>query len=265
VNDLRREILTQVAAGTITAEEGAARLESLDAPTPSVTVKPASSTPPSPPVAAAGRQVKVLSQFGSAEIVGDPSVAFAVAEGPHRARQEGDTMVIEHQPLEEDDTFSFGQGGSRRIVVNGFNIQRRMLTVRMNPDLALVANVQAGNVRVQGVHGTITGEVQAGNFIASGFRGALNLMVQAGNVQASGRLDSGASKVRCEMGSVKINLEKGSSVRITTHTTLGKVAIEGEGTARAGIANSGREVTIGAGAATLQVECTMGSVKVTAD
>ena len=254
MNDPRREILTQVAAGTITAEEGAARLESLDAPAPSA-----------PVTATAVRQVKVVSQLGSAEIVGDPSVAFAVADGPHRARQEGDVMTIEHQPIDSDDTFSFRHGGSRRIVINGSDIRRRQLTVRMNPDLALVANVQAGSVRVEGVHGSITSEVQAGNFIASDIRGPLNLVVQAGNVQASGRIDSGASKVRCEMGSVKINLEKGSSVRISTRTTLGKVAIEGAGTDRAGIAPGGREVTIGSGAGTLEVECTMGSVKVTAD
>jgi hypothetical protein len=262
MKDMQREILTQVAAGTLSAEEGASRLESLDAPTPSTAVKVPSSNPP---ISAGVRQVKVLAQLGSAEIVGDPSVALAVADGPHRARQEGDTMVIEHQPIDEDDTFSFSHGGSRKIVINGLNIQRRQLTVRMNPDLALTADVQAGNVRVQGVHGPITGEVQAGNCVVSDFRGALNVVVQAGNFQASGRLDSGASKVRCEMGSVKINLEKGSSVRITTRTTMGKVAIEGPGSERAGIAQGGREVTLGSGAATLDVECTMGSVKVTAD
>jgi hypothetical protein len=252
VKNLQREILSQVAAGTITAEEGAARLESLDTPPSSVPVS-----------AAAGRQVKVVSQLGTAEIVGDPSVAFAVADGPHRARQEGDTMIIEHQPIDDNETFSFG--GSRRIVINGSSIRRRQLTVRMNPDLALVADVQAGSVRVEGVHGPITGEVQAGNFVVSDFRGALNLVVQAGNVHASGRLDSGSSKVRCEMGSVKLNLEKGSSVRVSTHTTMGKVAIEGKGGEGAGIAQGGREVTIGSGTGTLEIECTMGTVKVTAD
>jgi hypothetical protein len=260
MNDLRREILTQVATGTITAEEGAARLDSLEAPTP-----PA---PASAPVASAvtGRHVKVVSQLGSADIVGDPSVAFAVADGPHRARQEGDTMVIEHQPLDEDESFAFGPGGSRhRILINGATIQRRKLTVRMNPDLALTADVQAGNVRVDGVHGPITSEVQAGNFKVSDFRGTLDMVVQAGNVEASGRLDHGASKVRCEMGSVKINLQKGSSVRISAHTTLGKVAIEGERAELAGAGRSGRAVTIGSGAATLDIECTMGSVKVSAD
>jgi hypothetical protein len=64
------------------------------------------------------------------------------------------------------------------------------------------------------------------------------------------------------MGSVKVNLEKGSSVRITAHTTMGKVAIEGANDAEA---KSGRDVIIGSGAAALDVQCTMGSVKVTVD
>ena len=262
MNDLRREILTQVAAGTLTAEEGAARLEALEAPAP-----PTATPDPAPAVSGPkGRHVKVISQFGSAEIVGDPSVAFAIADGPHRARQDGDTIVIEHQPLDEDDSFAFGPSGARpRIVLNGMTIARRQLTVRMNPDLALTADVQAGNVRVDGVHGPITSEVQAGNFKVSDFRGPLNLVVQAGNVTASGRLDRGASKVRCEMGQVKINLEKGSSVRVTAHTTMGKIAIEGNGAELGGAGRSAREVTIGSGAGTLAIDCTMGSVKVSTD
>src|ERR1700674_1890500 len=244
MNDLRREILSQVATGALSAEEGAARLDSLDTEAPAAE-QPRPARPAGLPAGPTTRLVKVLSQFGSAEIVGDPSVAFAVAEGPHRARQEGDTMIIEHQPLDEDDSFSFGHGGSRRIVVNGFTLQRRKLTVRMNPELALIADVQAGNVRVDGVHGPIASEVQAGNCKVNDFRGTLNLVVQAGNVAATGRLDGGASKVRCEMGSVKINLEKGSSVRITARTTLGKVTCEGEATDKVSLGQTGKDVTFG--------------------
>jgi len=264
MNGSRREILSQVAAGKLTAAEGAARLDSLDA---GPAAPETATLPPAPtlPAGTGSRQVKVVSQFGSVEIVGDASVAYAVADGPHQARQDGDTMVIEHVPFDDSNNFSFGRGEQRRIVIGGFDIQRRKLTVRMNPDLSLVANVQAGNVRVVGVHGPIASEVQAGNCTLDGFRGPLNLTVQAGNISANGRLDSGASKVRCEMGSVKINLVKGSSVRITARTTLGKVAIEGEGGEQAMVGESGRDVTIGAGAATLDLECTMGNVKVYAD
>jgi hypothetical protein len=264
MKDIRREILNQVAGGTISPEEAAARLEALEEqPSPSTsTAEAAPALPAAPGVVA--RKVRVVSQFGAAEIVGDPSVAVAVADGQHRARQEGDTMVIEHRPFEETDSFTFGQSGSRKIVLNGLDWQRRKFLVRMNPDLELVAVVQAGNVRVDGVHGPITCEVQAGSCRVADFRSWLNVSVQAGDFMASGRLDQGASKVRCEMGSVKVQLEKGSSVRITARTQLGKIAIDGSGTERA-LTTGGKEVSIGGGAGTLDIDCTMGNVKIGVD
>jgi hypothetical protein len=264
MKDLQREILNQVVGGTITPEEGAARLQSLEEALP---VTPAAAPAREVLTASAGqetRRVKVVSQIGSAEIVGDPSVAFVVAEGPHRARQDGDTMVIDHAPFEENDHFTFGRD-SRRIIVNGTDFQRRKLIVRMNPRLALFASVQAGSVRIEGVQGPIDGEVQAGNCQVSGFRGPLNFVIQMGNLSASGRLEAGESKIRCEMGSVKINLEKGSSVRVTAHTTLGKVSIEGAGTSSVGLGQAARDVTVGSGAGSLDCDCTMGNVKVSVE
>jgi hypothetical protein len=261
MKDLQREILNQVASGEITAGEAAARLEALD----SAPAEPApASLPPAPTpmLGTATRVVKVISVLGSATVVGDPSVAVAVADGPHRARQDGDMLVIEHAPFDENGTFVFSGG---RHVVTGPDPQRRNLSVRMNPSLPLFANVQAGNVNVMGVRGPITAQVQAGNCRVEDFQGALDLMVQAGNVNATGRLDSGASKIRCEMGSVKMNLGKGSSVRITARSTMGKVAVDGGATTKMGSGDSIREVTIGLGAGTLDVECTMGSVKVLAE
>jgi hypothetical protein len=264
MKDLQREILSQVAAGKITAEEGAARLESLDS---------VQTPPPAEPVSApvttqsggeSARRIKVISQIGSAEIVGDPTVAYAVADGPHTARQEGDTMVICQAPFEENDGFVFNHG-ERRLAVTGFDFHRRKLTVRMNPKLALFASVQAGSVRIEGVQGPIAAEVQAGNCQVSGFRGPLDFVIQMGNLSASGQLDGGASKVRCEMGSVKINLEKGSSVRVTARTTLGKVSIEGEGSDGVVLGQTSKDATIGSGAGTLDIECTMGNVRVSAD
>jgi hypothetical protein len=264
MKDQQREILNQVATGAISAEEGAARLESLEAG-PAPVEAPAAAPVATAPSGGSTRQVKVVSQIGTAEIVGDPSVAFVTADGPHRARQDGDTMIIDHLPIGEDDNFSFGGDSGRRVLINGFDIQRRRLTVRMNPDLALIATVQAGNVRVDGVHGPISADVQAGNCTISDFRNPLNVVVQAGNVSAIGRLDGGASKVRCEMGSVKISLEKGSSVRITARTTMGKVGIEGGATHTSAAARDSKVVTIGGGVGTLDVDCTMGNVKVVMD
>src|ERR1700730_746292 len=257
MKELQREIVTQVAAGKITPEEGAARLESLEQVE---TRAPAAAPTVAPPTAAVGphtRRVKVISQIGSTEIVGDPSVAYVVADGPHTARQDGDTMVISHATFEEIDHFTFGRG-DRRLAINGVDFHRRKLTVRMNPKLALYLSAQAGSVRIEGVQGPIEGEVQAANCQISGFRAPLNLVIQMGNLSASGRLDAGASKVRCEMGSVKIHLEKGSSVRVTARSTLGKVSCEGEAADKVvSLGQSGKDVTFGSGEGSLDVECTM--------
>ncbi len=259
MRDLQREIVNQVASGKITPEEGAARLESLEVVEAASAPSPV--LPPAAPTDAGTRRVRVSSAIGSAEILGDRSVTYAVAEGPHRARQDGDTMVIEQGPL-DSDSFSFGHG-HRREAINSIDFGSRKLRVRMNPDLALIAQVSAGSLRIEGVHGPIAAEVLAGQCRISDFASPLDIATQAGNVSASGRLDRGASKVRCEMGNVTINLEGGSSVKVTAHTTMGKVAVDTKDEQTV-LGQSGREVTIGAGEASLDIECTMGNVRVSA-
>jgi len=264
MKDLKREIVNQVAAGTISAEEGAARLDSLDSVE---SASPAGVSRPAPPafqpVPSSTRRVRVTSAIGSAEIVGDPSVAYAVAEGPHRVRQDGETMIIEQGPLDEHDHFTFSRG-DRRALIDTMDIGRRKLKVRMNPDLALAAHVNAGSLRIDGIHGAITGEILAGSCKISDFASPVDLSIQAGNLTASGRLAGGASKIRCEMGNVTINLEKGSSVKVTARTTLGKVAVDGSGGEQIILGQSGKEVTVGAGAGSLDIDCTMGNVRVSA-
>src|SRR5436190_2974502 len=237
MKDLQREILTQVAAGTMTAEEGAARLDALLPPPAEVPAKPAERQAPPGVV----RELKLISRFGSTEIVGDPTVTSAVADGPHRARQDGDTLVIEQSAVNEDTSFEFSRPQAR-VVVNGFEFGRR-LSIRMNPSLPLTTDVQAGNLRMQGLNGPIVAEVQAGNCKVGEFRGPIELSVMAGNIDAYGRIDSGKSSIRCEMGQVKVNLARDSSVRINARTTMGKVAIEGDS-----ITKDSRDVTVGSGA-----------------
>ncbi|HVH64624.1 MAG TPA: DUF4097 family beta strand repeat-containing protein [Candidatus Acidoferrum sp.] len=252
MRDLQREILSQVAAGAISAEEGAARLAAMESVNAAPVQAPTAQSKPQP--TPSGREVRIVSQFGAAEVIADPTVAFAIAEGPHQARQDGDTMTIEHEPFEVPESFIFGGD-------QGAGWRGRKLTVRMHPDLALVASVQAGNLRIEGVRGPIRAEVQAGNCTIADFHGPLDLSVQAGNVVASGRLDTGSSRVRCEMGAVKIGIDKRSSVRISARTTMGKLSIDPEG-AQTFAKTGAREVTIGSGAATLDIDCAMGNIKV---
>ena len=246
MKDLQREILSQVAAGTISAEEGAARLEALETPPASESPTRAPTLPPTTGI----RLVTVNSRFGNTEIVGDPTVASVVADGPHRARQEGDAMVIDQSFLSGETSFEFNRPYAR-ISVPGLDTDKK-LTVRMNPVLALRTRVQAGNLHVRGVKGAITSDVQAGNCIVDGFAGPVNLSVSAGNLEASGRLDAGVSTIRCQMGEVKVHLDTTSNVRITAHTTLGKVAVDGV-----------KDQVVGTGAGNLEISCTMGDVRVT--
>jgi len=243
MKDLQREILSQVAAGTISAEEGAARLEALESPA-------SAPTPPAPVTVDTGvRQVTVNARFGNTKIVGDPTVASVVADGPHRARQDGDNMVIDQTLLSGETTFEFNRPNAR-ISIAGIDADKQ-LTVRMNPSLALRTRVQAGNLRIEGVKGAISSEVQAGNCIVEGFTGPVNLSVSAGNLRANGRLDGGASTIRCQMGEVIVDLDRTSNVRINARTTLGKVLVEGV-----------KDQVVGTGAGTLEISCTMGDVKV---
>ena len=251
MRDLQREILNQVAAGTLSAEEGAARLEALETE-PTV---PSSSRPmPTSDQGAGVKQVRVVAQLGNTEIIGDPSVSYAVAEGPHRARQEGGTMIIEQSPLSDEASFEFSRP-QVRVRIPRVDIGDK-LTVRMNPALPLAAKTQAGNLRINGLTGAINAEVQAGNCDIEEFRGPVNLKVTAGNVTATGHLDSGASAIRCQMGEVRVVLDKTSSVRIRARTTMGEISFENvEATGKS-------DLTLGSGAGTLDCDCTMGTIRI---
>jgi DUF4097 and DUF4098 domain-containing protein YvlB len=196
----------------------------------------------------------VFSRLGNTEIIGDPNVSHAVAEGPHRARQDGDTMFIEQSPLDDEASFEFSRPHGR-VRIPGVEIGGK-LTVRMNPALQLAAKTQAGNLRISGVNGAVTAEVQAGNCDIAEFRGPLNLKVTAGNVTANGRLDGGASAIRCQMGEVRVVLDKSSNVRIRARTTLGEISFENVD------APGKSELAIGSGAGTLDCDCTMGTIRI---
>ncbi|HEX6348150.1 MAG TPA: hypothetical protein VF160_02030 [Candidatus Dormibacteraeota bacterium] len=275
MNDPRRDILAAVARGELAPEEGARRLEELSALPPG----PAAPALPPPiiearPVATdtAIQRVRVSRALGTAEIVGDPSVQGAVADGPHVAQREGDTLVIRNADFEAEDdeegtTFRFRRGGihvragSRtRVSIGG---DPNPIRVRMNPDLDLEVDGSAGSIRIRDVHGAIRASAQAGSLHIDGFRGPLDLSVQAGSLRGSGTLTAGVSRINCDAGSVHLDLKKGSSVRIKARSTLGKVSLGDSDTISVG--SNPRELVIGGGEASLEIDATMGSVRISAD
>jgi hypothetical protein len=260
--DARRAILSAVADGSLSPQEGAERLHALDHPDDA----PAAEEAAPPPSGGEGLvRVRVEASARKVEIIGDPSVREAIAEGRHEARREGDTLVIEGE-WDRDQVrehfhsngFSFTRG--RSAVMIG---REAALVVRMNPDLDLEVRVEAGSLTTTGVHGPIRARLAAGSARFDGFRGPIDVDVAAGGVKGRGLLDHGDSRVRCDAGSVKLQLERGSSVRITGEAHLGKVDLVGRQSS--GVLNDAASVTIGDGAATLDIECNLGSVKVSAD
>src|SRR2546423_7207743 len=124
MQDERRAVLERVASGELSPAEAASLLEERettpDEPAAAPEADPrdwardwerqpdwAQSSPPPPPSGeGVAARIRVLRSLGTADIIGDPSVREAVAEGPHVARREGDTPVIEGQ----DDAHDIGAG-----------------------------------------------------------------------------------------------------------------------------------------------------------
>lgn len=246
MNDARRQILTRVATGDLTPAEAAAELEELDAP----------ASPPEPETAAGTPsvlRVKVVAAMGGVTVIGDDSVLEAVADGPHVAHRSGDTLVIQ---TGDENTTGFVFGGRF-----GIAIDRRRVTVRMNPRLHLDTDLQAGSLRIQGVRAPIRAEIQAGSAQIDGFSEPIDLDVQAGSVRARGRLSGGQSRIRCQAGKVSVDLDPASSVRISAKTGLGRISLPGS-PAYSGIGDRAVTTQVGAGAGTLDITSELGSVQV---
>jgi hypothetical protein len=245
MEDPRKDILNRVARGEISPEEGATLLDDI--------VAGRSTTATAPPGPAASR-IRVRRALGSIIIEGDASVREAVAMGRHGARREGDTLVIEGD--DESGEFAFVWAGRRQIRF-GRPQHAQPLRVKVNPELPLEVEAQAGTLRLEGVRGPIKASVQAGSARLEGFEGPIDLELQAGSVRGTGRLTTGSSRIRCEAGTIRIELKRDSSVRINGKSALGSVQVDG-----ASYENG--SWVIGGGEATLDVEATMGSVRLDA-
>jgi hypothetical protein len=287
MEDPRREILGRVARGELTAEEGASLLDELDREGSAEAdqqeePRPA---PSSTGVATAGvGRIRIERSFGSVSVIGDPEVREAVAEGPHRAERRGDVLVISNVFDDGGWTFSHQSGRNpwrheehrarreqRRAARNAWKESFGLggfegLRVRMNPELVLDVLCQAGSLTVQGVRGPIHGEIQAGSASIDDFNGPLDLSLQAGAFRGRGVLAGGSSRIHSEAGSIRLHLVRGSSVTVRGRTTMGRLAL---GDARSDdvfvLGGGSREMVVGAGEGTLDLDSTMGSVRVTAD
>jgi hypothetical protein len=273
----KREILSRVAAGTLSTDEAAEQLDRLDhpaAPTGSEGSDAQAHTdvPGRRPADDEGRvgRVRISGTFRSIQVVGDPDVVEAVAEGPHRAHREGGTLVIESDA--DDDgrsNFAFSTPGGlrQRLMVGVGGHSLRPVTVRMHPSIPLEAELGAGTLSIRGVRSPIRARVSAGTVRAEGVSSPIDIAASAGSVSVRGVLDQGESRIECDAGKVRVALEPGSSVKVHARAEIGKVDIPSAGGAGASewLLGGGQDATIGGGDGTLSVKVSMGAIQVTSE
>lgn len=266
--DERRTILTDVAEGRLSAEEAAERLNALRG-------EPRQEPPPRPGRA---RRIRIVSTIGMVSVVGDASVAEASADAAHRTRYENDTLVVESDDPDMAGTWRASRPGrgarsgppwSSAAFGWGWGLgwggtgHRTPFAVRMNPDLPLEVDLTAGSLSVTGVRSPLRLDVGAGTMRLDGVAGPLTLGVTSGGIVVRGQITQGGSQIRCELGKVAVQLDPGSSVRVTGRAHLGKVVLPGKEPAfGAGLIED--TAVVGGGNATLEIETSAGGITVTA-
>lgn len=279
-------ILEDLAAGRIDASEAARRIDALKAAAEKTsepsddqiagdTDRPgqhasgvfnqppfAEDVPPSPRRATGAKgvdRVSVRAVGRRVRIVGDGTVATASVDGPHVLRRSGSVLEVTSDgdvgpsldgfilrpPRSFDDLRALGLG--------------KELLVRVNPTIAVDAEVTAGALTTEGVPFLGKVRVTAGGATLDRIAEANDVLVQAGSATIRGDLATGRSRIRCESGSLDITLGDRSSVTVRTEVQLGRVSWAGADN------DNVDEVVLGTGAARLDVGVVMGWATIKAD
>lgn len=269
-----REILAEVAAGRMDPTEAGRLLEQLrhadeadeadetpdrdawarasDAPSGSHPREdqrePTTSTTERLRIRAVGRRVK---------IVGEPFVSTVAVDGPHVIRQEGNTVVVtsEGEFGASLDGFTLLRTRSIRDVQERVFDFGRELSIRVNPALAVEAEVTGGSLSVERLPYLEQVRATAGSARVRDVTGNLDLLVQAGSAHVEGAITKGRTRLRAESGSLQLLLLPGSSARIRPEVQLGRIQWEPPGDDR-------DEHVVGSGDALVDLELMMGTATV---
>ena len=259
----RRQLLEDVARGEITPEDAANRLRGGDDDSNDEEPEPRDHTwtfvedddddepAVTTPAPGATKRLRIEASAAKVEVIGDPTIAEAVAQGDCTMHRDGDTLVISTDPVERFQGFGIRIHGRKVLVDHPDRVK-----VRVNPTLPLELDVNAGAITVKGVDAPVSCEVNAGAVKLKGLSQPVNARVNAGSLKWSGRLSDGASTVSCDAGSVSIHLDDDSDVRVRARCELGKCSIT------APTAPVDGEVVLGRGTGTLDVTGTVSSIAV---
>ena len=139
----------------------------------------------------------------------------------------------------------------------GFNIDSLAVGPTEHPDVSRMTvvvdvEVTAGTLTTEGVPYLGKVRLTAGSAVLKDVAEASDVLAQAGQVTLEGTITSGRSRLRCESGSVTIQLGEGSSVVVHGESQLGRIAWTGAHE------DGLDEVVLGSGAARLDLSVVMG-------
>ena len=252
--DPLRDLLTRVAAGEVDPEQ-AARL--LDAEPEPPTVDRVDLVPASP--SATGPSVVIHAGGVKLIVVADPTVATAVAEGPHSIRHDGDTLVID---VPSGDGYQTQDAprflGWVPTTWTGGRGER--VTVRLNPDLPLTIEATASSVEVSGLRAGLTLSTQASSVKVREHRGAVHGSASMSNVSIKGAITE-PSVFTSEFGNVNLRLDAGSDVVVSAVSEMGSLKVsDADVTQEDGGMRS--RATVGTGSHVFDLTVRMGSASV---
>lgn len=255
-----RDVLARVAAGDLDPAE-AARLLDEDESAPSVEHPDLTDTLVAPTASSSVGSVSLLAGGVKLVVVADPTVATAVADGPHSVRHEGSTLVIEAPS---------GEGYQVRdkpkylgwvpTVWTGGRGER--VTVRVNPDLAVSLDATACSVSITGLRADLAVKAQASSVKVREHRGTVHGTSAMSSLSLVGVV-TGDSSLVCEFGSLDLRLQPGSDVVVEAVSEMGSLRI-GDGHPSSEDNGMRSRGSTGSGSHRFDVTVRMGSASVVA-
>lgn len=257
MSDEIRDLLEAVASGKVNPEDATEQLKTLKADLP----EGASDEEPLKPL----RQIMVRGTAIKLKIIGDPTVTEAVADGIHTMTRSGDALIINSGPQRGEFSTDAPKSPFMSWVsqmVDRVPTAAQTLTVRVNPNLHIRALVIGSTLDLTGARAGASLGIEAGSAeISDGF-GPLIMDVASGSAKVDWTF-AGDSKIKAEMGSVKINVNPASDVTIVGESSLGQTTITGAGTNESTSHEDSiiTPVVIGKGTGSLSLLSRMGSIK----
>jgi hypothetical protein len=255
--DTMDTILQAVADGTVTPAQAAEQLGRLRA----LPVEPLSEEPAAELVPL--RRILVKAGAARLTVVGDPDVAEAVAEGPHRMERDGDTLLVTTNMAEGEFTASAPRSDLLSWVTQLVDRAGASIVVRVNPDLPVQILIVGGALDVTGLRRGAAVGVEAAGAKLSDSSGPLQLEVISGSAKVDWTF-TGESRIQVDMGSANVLVRPDSDVAVTAEASLGQAVLKTHtGIIKAVGDATTAPVPVGAGSGRLHAATRMGSVQMT--